>query len=190
MLAYTDLKKGTAFICNDKPYEVLESSFSRMQQRKAVVSAKIRDLTTGKILETSFQPSNQFQEADIEKRTLNFLYYHRGEYVFSNPANPKERFVLDEEAVGQNKQWLKKETSVTALFFGEKLLTFTVPVKMDLKVTETPPGVQGDRAQGGTKAATLETGAVIQVPLFINQDDIVRVNTETSEYAERMEKAG
>src|SRR3989344_6112585 len=153
MLAYTDLKKGTAFIWNDKPYEVLESSFSRMQQRKAVVSAKIMDLTTGKILETSFQPSNQFQEADIEKRTLNFLYYHRGEYVFSNPANPKERFVLD------------------------------------LKVTETPPGVQGDRAQGGTKAATLETVAGIQVPLFINQDDIVRVNTETSEYAERMEKA-
>lgn len=189
MLTYTDLKKGVTFLWNGKPYEVMEASFSRMQQRKAVVSAKIRDLTSGKILETSFQPSSQFEEADIEKRNIVFLYHHRGEYVFSNPANPKERFTLSEEAIGDNAQWLKKNTPVTALFFGEKLLTFAVPVKMDLKVADTPPGVQGDRAQGGTKAATLETGAVIQVPLFINIDDIVRVNTETGEYAERVEKA-
>lgn len=189
MLSYVDLKKGTAFIWNDRPYEVLESSFSRMQQRKAVVSAKIRDLTTGKILETSFQPSNQFEEADIEKRTVTFLYAHRGEYIFVNPSNPKERFTLSQDAVGDNARWLKKDTPVTAVYFREKLLTFTVPIKMDLKVVETPPGVQGDRAQGGTKAATLETGAVIQVPLFINQDDIIRVNTETGEYTERMEKA-
>ncbi|TSD03115.1 MAG: elongation factor P [Parcubacteria group bacterium Greene0714_36] len=189
MLTYTDLKKGTAFIWNGKPYEVLEASFSRMQQRKAVVQAKIKDLATGKILETSFQPSNQFQEADIEKRTLTFLYTHRGEYIFSNPANPRERFTLTEDEVAHSRQWLKKETPVTALFFGEKLLTLSVPIKMDLKVTETPPGVQGDRAQGGTKAATLETGAVIQVPLFINEGDIIRANTETGEYAERMEKA-
>lgn len=189
MLSYTDLKKGVFFLRDGKPHEVLDASFSRMQQRKAVVQAKIRDLETGRITETSFQASNRFEEAEIEKRSLVFLYHHRGEYVFSNPEKPKERFPLSENAVGGSAEWLKKDTPVTALFFGEKLLAFSVPVKMDFRVTDAPPGVIGDRSQGGTKSATLETGAVIQVPLFINQGDIVRVNTETGEYTERAEKA-
>ncbi|MEK7541392.1 MAG: elongation factor P [Patescibacteria group bacterium] len=189
MLSYTDLKKGVTFLWNDKPYEVIESSFSRMQQRKAVVQAKIRDLATGKILEMSFQPSNQFVEAVTEKRTLVFRYHHRGEYLFSHSENPRERFPLAEDAVGDKKRWLKKDTAVTALFFREKLLTLTLPIKMDLVVSEAPPGIQGDRSQGGTKAVTLETGATIQVPLFINEGDVVRVNTETGEYTERVKKS-
>ncbi|TSC75065.1 MAG: elongation factor P, partial [Parcubacteria group bacterium Gr01-1014_33] len=91
--------------------------------------------------------------------------------------------------IGQKGQWLVSDTDVTAVFFNEKLLTFSLPIKMDIKVSEAPPGVQGGRSQGGTKAITLETGTVIQAPLFINSGDIVRVNTETGEYVERVEKA-
>lgn len=203
MLSYTDLKKGVTLVWNGKPYEVIEANFSRMQQRKAVVQAKIRDLATGKLVETTFQASDQFPEAEIERRPLLFLYTHRGDYVFAYPANQKDstqrgearsaqagrRFVLKENAIGQQKMWLKSNTQLTALFFNEQLLTFTLPIKMDLKVIEAPPGVQGDRAQGGTKLATLETGAVIQVPLFINTGDVIRVNTESGEYVERVEKA-
>jgi elongation factor P len=189
MLSYSDLKKGVTFVWNGKPCEVIEANFSRMQQRKAVVQAKIRDLTSGKIIETSFQASDQFLSAEIERRALLFLYTHRGEYVFADPANQKDRFVLKGDAIGQQKTWLKSNTTITAFFFKGQLLTFTLPIKMDLKVTEAPPGIRGDRAQGGTKAITLETGAVIQAPLFINTGDIVRVNTETGEYAERVEKA-
>lgn len=189
MLTYTDLKKGVTFVWNDNPCEVLEANFSRMQQRKAVVQAKIRDLASGKIVETSFQPSDQFEEAEIERRPLLFLYHHRDDYVFSDHANPKNRFTLTEDAIGQSKMWLKQNTQVTAFFFKGHLLNLTLPIKMDFKVTEAPPGVVGDRAQGGAKSVTIETGAIVQTPLFINTDDIIRINTETGQYVERVEKA-
>ncbi len=189
MLTYTDLKKGVAFVWNDKPYEVLEANFSRMQQRKAVVQAKIRDLSSGKIVETSFQPSDQFEEAEIERKSLSFLYHHRNEYVFTDPANPKDRFTISQDAIGQSKMWLKQNTTVTAFFFNGQLLNLTLPIKMDFKVTDAPPGIQGDRSQGGTKSVTIETGTVVQAPLFINTDDIIRINTESGQYAERVEKA-
>ena len=161
-----------------------------MQQRKAVVQARIRNLVTGKIVEKTFQPSDYFEEANVEKRPLVFLYRHRGESVFSQPGKPQQRFTLEADTVGDAARWLKPNTEITAVFFGEKLLTFSVPIKIDLKVTEAPPGIQGDRAQGGTKAVTLETGALVQVPLFINAGDIVRINTETGDYVERILKSG
>ena len=174
---------------NGEIYEVQEANFSRMQQRKAVVQAKIKNLATGKLLDTSFQPSDQFEEAEIEKRPLNFIYEHRGEYVFNEPGNPKNRFALNPETIGEQKKWLKPNLELTALFFADKLLKLIFPIKMDLRVTETPPGVQGDRATSGTKTATLETGAVVQVPPFINTGDVIRVNTELGTYVERAEKA-
>ena len=188
MFSYTDLKKGAMFVIDGLPYEVLEANFSRMQQRKAVVSARIRNLGTGKIFDRTFQTSDYFEEADIQKRPLVFLYAHRGEFFFAEPDKKQNRFSLKEEAVGKNKNWLKPNTELTAVFFNDTLLTFTLPVKMDFIVAEAPPGVQGDRSNSGTKAATLETGAVIQVPLFINTGDTVRVNTETGAYAERVAK--
>ena len=189
MLSYTDLKKGILFIMENHPYEVVDSSFSRMQQRKAVVQTKVRNLATGKTFDITFQASDQFQEAEVKKCPLRFLYTHRGEYVFIDPLDPKKRLSLSEESIGQNRTWLKSDTDVTAVFFNDKLLNFTLPIKMDFKVIEAPPGIQGDRAQGGTKAIILETGAVVQAPLFINEGDVVRVNTETEEYVERVEKA-
>lgn len=188
-LTYTDLKKGTLFVLDGDPYEVTESNFSRMQQRKAVVQTKIRNLRTGKLVERSFQPSDEFKEADIKKRPLLLLYSHREEYVFVDPENRANRFSLNKEEVGENKKWLKKDTEITALFFDDKLLSLRLPVKMDFKVTEAPPGVQGDRSQSGTKSVTIETGTTVQTPLFINTGDVIRINTETGEYAERVEKA-
>lgn len=188
MLTYTDLKKGTIFVMDGNPYEVLESSFSRMQQRKAVVQAKIRNLRTGKIIEKSFQPSDEFEETEIEKRPITFIYAHRGEYVFCDPQDKKNRFSLSEDAIENAKKWLKPNTEVTALYFNDELLNLSMPIKMDFKVTDAPPGVIGDRSQGGTKSITIETGAVIQAPLFINTGDIIRVNTESGEYVERVTK--
>jgi elongation factor P len=189
MLSYTDLKKGILFTKDNEPHQVLEANFSRMQQRKAVVQTKIRNLRTGKITDMTLQPSDRYEEANVQKRPLQFIYHHRDEFVFTDPADKKNRFSLSEETLGDNKKWLKPNTEVTALFFNDNLLNFTIPIKMDLKVSDAPPGIQGDRAQGGTKTVTVETGAVLQAPLFINTGDIIRVNTETGEYAERVEKA-
>jgi len=188
MLSYTDLKKGTLFIKDGEPYEVIDSSFSRMQQRKAVVQTKIRNLATGKITDKSFQPSDTFPEADMQKRPLLFLYEHRGEYVFVDSSDKKNRFTLPEDVIGEKKRWLIQNTEVTALYFEDNFLNFTLPIKMDLKVTEAPPGIQGDRAQGGTQPVTTETGTTVLAPLFITAGDTIRVNTETGEYVERVTK--
>ena len=188
MLSYTDLKKGTVFLIERNPYEVLEANFLRMQQRKAVVVVRIRNLATGKIFDRTFQTSDYFEEADIQKRPLVFLYTHRDNFVFSEVGASQQRLTLSKDTVGDTRRWLKPNTEITAVFFGDKLISLALPIKMDLKVTDAPPGIQGDRAQGGTKSVTLETGAVVQAPLFINTGDIIRINTETEEYAERVEK--
>ena len=104
MLSYTDLKKGILFIKDKDPYEVLESSFSRMQQRKAVVQVKIKNLRTGKLYDTTLQASDSFEEANIEKKPLIFLYAHREEYVFVDPSNKSNRFTLNEEIIGDKKK--------------------------------------------------------------------------------------
>lgn len=189
MLSYSDLKKGIVFLKDGDPWEVLDSNFLRMQQRRPVMQARIRNLISGKTTDTSFAQSDQFEEASVQKRPVKFLFAHRDQYTFTDAKNPKERFVIDNIIIGDKAKWLKPNTEITALFFGEKLISFAVPVKMDLKVIEAPPGVIGDRAQGGTKTVTVETGAVINVPLFINTGDIIRVNTDTGEYTERAEKA-
>lgn len=189
MLSYTDLKKGVFFLLDGDPYEVLDSEFLRMQQRQPVVRTRIKNLRTGKLYDRSFQPSNTFVEAEMKKHLLIFLYQHRGEYIFCESGSPKNRFSIPEDTIGNNKKWLKPNSEMTALFFDEQLLNLTLPIKMDFKVTEAPPGLQGDRSQSGTKTVTIETGATVQAPLFINTGDLIRINTETGEYVERAEKA-
>ncbi len=188
MLNYDDLKIGTTFIYEGEPYEVLEYAFLRMQQRKPVAQTKIKNLITGKILDRNFHVSEKFEEVEIETSPIKFLYTHRGEYWFSEKDNPAKRFAIKEETLGTAAQFLKANTEVTAIKWDERIINVKIPIKMDLVVKETPPGERGNTAQGGTKVAELETGAKIQVPLFVDTGDIVRVNTESGEYVERMEK--
>ncbi len=173
---------------DNQPYEVLESNFLRMQQRKAVVQAKIRNLITGKVLDRNFQPSDHLEEIELEKKSAVFIYQNRGEYWFHEEGNPKNRFSLPGEVMGAAGNFLKANTPITAVSFNDKVIKIITPIKMDLKVTEAPPSIKGNTAQGGTKVVTLETGAKIGAPLFINTGDIIRINTETGEYVERVEK--
>lgn len=189
MLTYNDLKKGVLFELDGEPYEVLEYEFLRMQQRKPVAKTKIRNLITGKITERNFHQNETFEAAEIEKQPVKFLYGHRGEFWFAEPENPAKRFALKEEIIGPPAKFLKPNAEVTAVKFSERIINIEVPIKVDLKVAEAPPSIRGDTAQGGTKTAVLETGASLSVPLFVNAGDIVRVNTETGSYAERVAKA-
>lgn len=188
-LSYTDLKKGVLFVYEGQPWEVLDSGFLRMQQRKAVMQTKIRNLMNGKIVDRNWQASDNFEEADVEKKEALFLYAHRGEYWFCEPGNPKNRFSLTEEAVGASAPFFKPNTKAGTVLFNGKIIKVALPVKMEFKVTEAPPSIKGNTAQGGTKSVTIEGGAKLNVPLFINEGDIVRVNTELGEYVERVEKA-
>lgn len=189
MLSYTDLKKGTMFVMNGEPWEVMEANFLRMQQRKAVVQTKIRNLITGKVLDKNFQPSDNFEEAEVEKNEAVFIYSNKGECWFHEAGNPSARFSLSGEVVGEAAKFLKQNTPVTTVVFKEEVIGVKAPIKMELKVKEAPPAIKGNTAQGGTKVVTLETGAKLSVPLFVNEGDVVRVNTESGQYTERVEKS-
>ncbi len=188
MLSYTDLTKGVIFVMDGEPYLVLEYNFLRMQQRKPTVQTKLKNLITGKIVAKSFQGSDAFSEAEIDKQPITFLYASRDEFWFCEKGNPKNRFALKEENIGDVAKFLKPNTEVIAYKFGEKIINVELPVKIDYKVVEAPPSYKGDTATGGSKTVKLENGLTMNVPMFINEGDVIRVNTETGEYVERAEK--
>ncbi len=188
MLSYTDLLKGVFFVMDGEPYEVLESQFLRMQQRKPVIQGKIRNLITGKITPRSFHQNESFREAEIEKEQMKFLFSHRGIYTFSDPSNSSKRTALNEEQAGETAKFLKPNLEVTFKKFGDKLIGMDMPIKIDYIVKNAPPADKGNTAQGGSKEVELENGLKIQAPLFIGEGDAIRINTQTGQYTERVEK--
>ncbi|MFH0852509.1 MAG: elongation factor P [bacterium] len=189
MLNYNDLRPGTFFILDGQPYEVLEFSFLRMQQRKPVAQTKIKNLISGKIISRNFQPNETFEAADINYKDVKFLYAHRGKFVFSETKDPSKRFELEEQQIGQLHKFLKQNSEVEMIEFEGKIINTALPIKMEFKVIEAPPGIKGDTAQGGVKAVKIETGAMINTPFFIEEGDVIRINTQTGDYTERVEKS-
>ena len=188
MLSYSELKPGTTFIVDGEPYQVLEYNFLRMQQRKPVAQTKIKNLKTGKIVQRMFHQNESFPEANIEKQKAVFLYTNRGEYWFHKPGNPKERFMLKETIIGEAGHFLVPNTEIMTDVFEGEIINIEIPIKTDFKVKEAPPGIKGDSATGGAKEIIIETGYKLNAPLFINEGDIIRINTQTGAYVERVEK--
>lgn len=189
MLSYNDLKKGILFFWNGEAYEVLEYNFVRMQQRRPSAQTKIRNLKTGAISLQTFKQSDTFEELEFEKRPAVFVFCNRGTCTFHLAGKQSERFGLPENEELKNKtQYLKPNSDVTARYIDNELLDILIPIKVDLKVTDAPPAVRGNTAQGGLKQVTLETGIVLNVPMFINEGDTLRINTESGEYVERINK--
>ena len=187
-LGVNELKQKTFFIYEGQPFVVLETFHLKMQQRRPTVQVKMRNLMNGKILERNFAQSDVFEEADVQRQGVKFLYAHRNQYWFSYENDPSKRFELSEDILGNAVKFLKPNTVLEAIIFEGKVITAELPVKMEFKIIEAPPSIRGDTAQGGVKQAKIETGAYINVPLFIDESDIIRVNTETGEYVERVEK--
>ena len=189
VLSYNDILPKTVINYNDEPYEVLSSHIFRMQMRKPVNQTKLRHLVSGKVVEISFHQNETVTEADIEKMPALYLYTNRGESWFAQDGNPKNRFSFPDEVVHNKVQWLTQNGPVEVLTYEEKPMTINIPIKVDLEVKDAPPAVKGNTVSGGTKIAELVTGAKVNVPLFINPGDIVRINTDTGLYTERVEKA-
>jgi len=186
MLSHTDLKKGVQFIFEGQPWEVLEAEAMKMAQRRPVIQSKIRNLIDGRVQSQNFQQGDMFDEADLQKKDIKFLYQTKGQYWFCEINDPSKRFFFTEDLIGVQAKYLKANEIVTGILFDEKIITFKLPIKVTLKIKESAPGVKGDRAQGGTKSAVLESGAEIQVPLFIEEGDTIEINTETGEYVRRV----
>lgn len=187
MLEYNEITVRKYIIFENEPYEVLSSHVFRKQQRKPVNATKLRGMINGRIVEYSFHQNEKVEEADISKKDIKYLYNNRGEYWFSEENDPSKRFKLEPDMLGDQVKFLKPNSLVEAMVFDEQIVGISLPIKVELKVTEAAPGIKGDTAKGGMKQVTLETGAVVNAPLFINEGDILRINTETGEYVDRVD---
>lgn len=190
MLSYNDLKPGVIIVYEGSPHEILKADFLRKQQRKPVMQTDIRNLLTGKVIQRNFHMNESFEEADIEKTDATYLYTNRGEIWFCEGSDRAKRFTLSSDIAGPQAPFINQNTPVRALRWNGDVISIEWPIKSEVVIKETVPGERGNTSSGGTKAATLETGAVIQVPLFINNGDVIRINTDTGAYTERVEKAG
>lgn len=185
-LSYDEIKERKYIVLDGSPWEVLTSHVFRKQQRKPVNAVKLRNLISGKVTERSFHVSDKAEEADIGSREIKYLYENRGEYWFCDPQNPSNRFELDSNIIGSQIKFIKQNSTITGLVFDDEIIGLKFPIKVDLKVTEAHPAVKGNTAQGGSKQVVVETGAEVNVPMFIKEGEIIRINTETGDYAERV----
>ena len=209
-LQYNEIREKKIIIYGGEPCEVVESHVARTQQRKPQNQVKLKSLISGKTIAATFHVSESAPEADIEKRAVTFLYQNKparttvqssgGEYWFCDPLDKSNRFKLEANLIGDAGKFLKQNGNVTALVWNDddkpadaealagkgKIIKITLPIKMEFLVKEALPAVRGDTSKGGNKIITLENGTTLNAPMFLNEGDIIRVNTETGEYVERV----
>ena len=184
MSTLTDIRTGAVMKIGGAPYLVVFHQFNRKQQRKPVMRTKLKNVITGATMDKTFLSGESFEFADIERRRCQYLYNDGTDANFMDNDN-FEQFTLPVNQIEGAMQFLKDDTEVYVTFYEAKPIGVQPPIKVTLKVTETTPGVKGDTATGGSKLATVETGAEVDVPLFITEGEEIMINTETGEYAGR-----
>lgn len=185
-MSYTtsDFRRGLKVEWEGKPYEILEFQHSKVAQGQATVRTKMRDLLTGRVIEVNFRSGEKFEKPDLQEREMQYLYREGDRFVFMDLEEYDQIYVSEKE-IGENIKFLKENIQVTVLYYKGKVIGLELPKVVELKVVKTEPGVKGDTVGTATKPATLETGATIQVPLFIQEGDLVKIDTRTGEYLER-----
>ena len=183
MINATELRKGVIIEFEGKLYQVVEYQHVKMK-KTALAKVKLRDINAGHTLERSFQSSERLVRARLDSRQMQYLYNDGGLYYFMDQEN-YEQLPFNAEQLGDALDYLKEGNSVEVTSYKDKIVGIEMPITVDLEVTETDPGFKGDTATSGNKPAKLETGISIQVPLFINIGDIIKVDTRTGTYLER-----
>lgn len=183
----TDLKVGRIVKIGTDPHAILWTQFLRKQQRKPVMKTKLRNLINGAVIPKTFTAGESFELVEVESRKCQYLYKDAAAGSFMD-LETYEQFTIPLETIADQLQFMLEGNEVYVSFYEEKPISLQLPYKVDLKVVDTPPGVKGDTASGGSKPATLETGLTIQVPFFIENGDVIRVNTEEYEYVERVQQ--
>jgi elongation factor P len=184
MLSIKDIKSGKKLIIEDQPYTVMSVQHSKMGRMGAVLRTKLKNLETGAILTKTFQGSDKVAEAEVDTKKAEYLYQDDTTFYFMDNTT-YEQFELNEKVIGDSAKYLKESDEVSLLYFDERPINIDLPIKMTFEVTEAPPSVKGNTADGGSKQVTIETGAQISTPLFIKTGDKIKVNTTNGEYAER-----
>jgi len=184
MITARKFKSGFIIEMNKDLYMVVSAQHIKPGKGGAFVRVKLKNIQTGATAESTFRPEDSFSQAFIEEKKMQYLYHDQSIYYFMDQTT-YEQVGVDEDMVGDAVKFLKDNMVISTSIHKGKIIWITLPAFVGLKVTYTEPGIKGDTAKGGSKPATLETGATIKVPLFINTDDVVKIDTRTGEYAGR-----
>ncbi len=185
MISVGDLKRGVTIDLDGQLMSILEWQHIKIGRGGAIVRVKMRNLRTGAIIERTFDAGEKFPRVDLEERQVQFQYQDGDLYYFMDTEN-FEQIPLTAAQLGDNRYYLLDGLTFELVSYHEEPLSLEPPVTVDLRVTYTEPGFKGDTATGGTKPATLETGLTVQVPLFVNTGDVIRIKTDTVSYLERV----
>ena len=185
MFSTADFRKGLKIELEAKPFVIVDFLHVKPGKGGAFVRTKLKNMETGQVLEKTFRSGEKVDRPDLLEREMQYLYQDAEGYCFMDNNNYEQIFI-DQEHLGDSTDFLKENTDVKVLFFNNKPIGIELPIFVQLQIKQTEPGVRGDSATGATKPATLETGVVIQVPLFINEGDSVKIDTRTGDYVERV----
>jgi len=183
----SNIKKGLKIQMDGVPFAVVEFQFVKPGKGVAFTRTKLKNMMTGAVLERTFRSGEKLEPAAMEERQMQYLYREGDRFVFMDTAS-YEQLELAEDFIAENQYYLVDGTMVDVLFFNEKAIGITPPTFVELRVTQTEPGFKGDTSSNTTKSAVLETGLEVQVPLFIEQDELLKIDTRTGGYSERVKK--
>ena len=182
-----EFKAGLKIMLDGDPCSIIENEFVKPGKGQAFNRVKIRNLKNGRVIERTFKSGESVEGADVIEMDMQYLYSD-GEFWHFMVADTFEQYSADEKAVGEAQKWLKEQDTCTVTLWNDVPLLVDTPNFVQLKITETDPGVRGDTSGGGGKPATLETGAVVRVPLFVQIDELIKVDTRTGEYVSRVKE--
>ena len=183
----SEFKAGLKIIMDGDPYNIVENEFVKPGKGQAFNRVKIRNLRTGKVLDRNFKSGDSVEAADVTDMEFQYLYNDGELWHFMNPEN-YEQLAADKTAMGDAGKWLKGEEVCIITLWNGRPLSVQAPIFATLKITHCEPGVRGDTVSGATKPATVETGATVQVPLFVNEGEVIKVDTRTGKYSARVKE--
>jgi elongation factor P len=188
MATTSDFRSGMTIRMDGELWEIIEFQHVNPGNWRAFVRAKLKSLKSGKVVETRFRAGEAVDAVRIETKEFQYLYHDGSSFVFMDKET-YDQINIDEERLGEGAHFLKESETVEIAFNGSEVVSLEIPVTVELKIVETVPGVRGDTATGAQKPAKVETGATVNVPLFINEGDVIRVDTRTGDYIERVKAA-
>lgn len=187
MASTSDLRKNLKILVDNEPYVIVEAQFVKPGKGTAFTKCKIKNLITGAVLERTWRSGESVDLADTENRRMEYLYAEGEHFVFMDQET-YDQVHIEKEILGDDAQWLTDNLPVEVLFFNGRPVGVELPTFVEIQITHCEPGVRGDTATGASKPATLSTGAVVQVPLFVNEGEWLKIDTRTGEYVERVKK--
>ena len=184
MISAGDFRNGLCFEMDNQVYQVVEVQHVKPGKGAAFVRTKYKNVKTGSVVERSFNPNEKFEQAQLDRRDMQYIY-NDGELYYFMDQESYEQIPIHAEQIGEPIKFLKEEAICKVLSYKGEIFSVELPITVELEITECEPGVKGDTANNASKYATLETGAVVKVPLFVNQNERIKVDTRTGEYLER-----